>query len=66
MFKLESIENDYIRIIKVYPYKQVPSWGRGSMLDLESQGPIPIGGKYHILFLSFVTWIYTILPDLTE
>ena len=40
----------------------------GSILDLESQGPgsIRTGGKYHILFLSFVTRIYTILADLTE
>ena len=38
------------------------------MLDLESWGPgsIPTGGKYHILFLSFVKLFYILLPDMAE
>ena len=54
MFKLESIEHDYIRILKFQSYKQVPSWGRGSMLDLESRGPGSIPTRGGVIFCFYI------------
>ena len=57
MFKLESIEHDYIRILKFQSYKQVPSWGRGSMLDLESRGPGSIPTRGAIIFCFYILFL---------
>ena len=36
------------------------------VLDLESEGTSSIPTRGNIFFLSFITQIYTIFPDLTE
>ena len=54
MFKLESIEHDYIGILKFQSYKQVPSKGMGSMLDLESRGPGSIPSRGGVIFCFYI------------
>ena len=63
MCKLESIEHDYIRILKSQSYKQMQSKLRKDSVGPGIRGSIPTRGN---IILSFITLIYTILPDLTE
>ena len=50
MFKLKSIEHDYIRKLKCQSGKQVPGSVGRSMLDLESRGPGSIPTKGGVIF----------------